>query len=177
MKKSEISPLPEYFDRYIEKTDDVTFLDALEKSYKELESLPMRKYRLLGDNVYETGKWTVKDILQHLIDTERIFCYRVTAFSRDEPNKMLSYDEDLYARNANANGRTLEELINELKIVRRSTIELYRSFTPGMLLKKGEGFKGEYSVVSIGFMIPGHQRWHLEVIERKYFPLLKDASS
>lgn len=172
MKKDQINPMPVYFDRYINKTDDVTLEEAFEISLRELENLPLSKYMALGDRVYEEGKWTIKDIFQHLIDTERVFTYRALAFARNESERVLSYDEDIYARYANADRRNLEDIISELTLVRHSFIELYKSFTPEMMLRKGIGFKGEYSVLSIGFMMPGHQRWHMNVIEQKYLPLL-----
>lgn len=175
MKREDIKPMPEYFDRYINKVENIPVLEALEISLRELETLPLDTYEKLGNNVYEPGKWTVKDILQHLIDAERVFSYRATAFSRNEPGQVLSFDEALYVAQADANRRSLQELIHELKTVRRSFIELYKSFSPEMLLRKGKGFKGEYSVLSIGFIVAGHQRWHLEVLEERYFPLLKNT--
>jgi hypothetical protein len=110
-----------------------------------------------------------KDLLQHLIDTERIFTYRVLAFSRNETQKMLSYDEDAYAKNADANRRTITELLDELKLLRQSTIALYQSFSKEMLLKSGRSFKGHYSVLSIAFMLAGHQRWHFRVVEENIY--------
>ncbi|MGH2667371.1 DinB family protein [Flavobacterium sp.] len=174
MQKSDIPKMPEYFDRYINLTDDLTFSEALQISLNELESLPIAKWEALGENVYAPGKWTTKDILQHLIDTERVFSYRITAFSRGDSQKMLAFDEDLYAQNANANRRTLEDLMAELILVRKNYIALYHSFTSEMLLKSGKGYNGsEYSVLAMAFMIPGHQRWHFKVVEERYFPLLE----
>lgn len=172
MKKEQINPMPEYFDRYINKVDDVSLLEALEISLKELDNLPLKTYHTLGDKVYAPGKWTVKDILQHLIDTERVFSYRATAFSRKEPGQVLSFDEEMYVKNADANTRSLEEIVNDMKALRRSFIEQYKSYSSDMLLRTGKGFKGEYSVLSIGFIIAGHQRWHLDVLKERYFPLL-----
>jgi hypothetical protein len=172
MKKDKINPMPEYFDRYINKIDDVTVLEALKISLAELDDLPMQTYKALGNNVYAPGKWTVKDILQHLIDTERVFSYRATAFSRNEPGQVLSFDEELYVKNAQANARSLEEIVIEMKALRRSFIEQYKSYSPEMLLRNGKGFKGEYSVLSIGFIVAGHQRWHMDVLKERYFPLL-----
>jgi hypothetical protein len=173
MNKNQIQPIPAFFDRYIAKTDDVNLSEVLEISLKEIESLPLSTLEALGDKVYAPGKWTAKDILQHLIDTERVFAYRATAFSRAETGQVLSFDEELYAQHAAANRRSLKELLNELKIVRQSFIELYKSFTPEMLQRTGKGLKGEYSVLSIGFIVPGHQRWHLDVLKERYFPLVK----
>jgi len=176
MYKHDIDPMPEYFDRYIALADDVPYLDALQISLGELERLPKSDWETLGERVYAPGKWTLKDLLQHLIDTERIFTYRVLAFSRNETQKMLSYDEDAYAKNADANRRTITELLDELKLLRQSTIALYQSFSKEMLLKSGRSFKGHYSVLSIAFMLAGHQRWHFRVVEEKYLPLLSTSN-
>lgn len=172
MKRSELYPMPEYFDRYINMVDDVTLREALETSLTELENLPLATWIALGDKAYATGKWTGKDMLQHMIDTERIFAYRALAFSRNEPAKMLSYDEDSYAENAQAGHRKVDDLMEEWVLVRKSFLAMYRSFTPEMLDKTGQSFKGDYSVRDIGFLIAGHQRWHLKVFNEKYLPLL-----
>lgn len=171
MKKDKIYPIPEYFDRYINKTDDVSLDEVFKISLKELDNLPIEKYEEIGDKVYAPGKWTIKDIFQHMIDTERIFTYRALAFARSERGQVLSYDEDLYAKNAQAGKRPIEEIVSEFRVVRLSFIEMYKSFTPEMLMKTGMGFKGQYSVLAIGFMMPGHQRWHMDVINERYLPL------
>lgn len=172
MKKSDINPMPEYFDRYINLAADLELNEALQISLAELDNLPSEQWKAIGDKVYAAGKWTIKDILQHIIDTERIFSYRALCFARGETVQLPSYDEASYAQNTNALGRTLEDLIAELKTVRSSLIALYQSFTPEMLLKTGLGFKGIYSVLSIGFIMAGHQRWHFKIIEERYLPLV-----
>lgn len=178
MRKSDIPKIPEYFDRYINLTDDLTFIETLQLSLKELDNLPIEKWKALGENIYAPGKWTVKDLLQHLIDTERVFSYRMTAFSRSDSQKMLAFDEDLYANNADANRRTIEDLVTELILVRKNYLALYQSFSPEMLLKSGKGYDGsEYSVLAMAFMISGHQRWHFKVVEDRYFPLLLELKS
>lgn len=173
MKKSDINPMPEYFDRYIALADDTELFEMLDISLKEIENLPMEQWKLLGDKAYAPKKWTGKDMLQHMIDTERIFTYRILAFSRNDPQKMLSYDEDLYAKNAEASRRSVEDLVEEWILVRQSFIAMFQSFTDEMLMKMGHGFTGYYSVLSMGFMIAGHQRWHFRVFEEKYLPLLR----
>ena len=172
MKRSQLNPVPEYFDRYINKCDDVELLTAVQTSMDELDHLPLDKWQALGNKVYAPGKWTVRDILQHMIDTERIFSYRALAFARGESQLVPSYSEEEYAKAAQATNRSLESLILELKTSHQSLKNLYESFTPAMLNKMGQGFKGEYSVASIGFILPGHQRWHFQIIEERYYPLL-----
>ena len=110
--------------------------------------------------------------MQHVIDTERVFVYRETSFKRKDEQKMLGYDEELFAKNAQANRRTIDDLLEELILLRKSTILMFRSFTDEMLQTIGKSYNSEYSAASIGFMIPGHQRWHLKVLEERYFPLL-----
>jgi DinB superfamily len=172
MTRSQLSPMPEYFDRYINLCDDTTIVTAIQISIDELDKLPVDKWKALGDKVYAPGKWTVKDILQHVIDTERVFAYRATAFARGDEQTMLSFDEELYGKNAVTNSRTIEDLIAEMKILRQSFLLLYKSFTDETLQKSGNGSTGKYSVAAIGFIIPGHQRWHLKILEEKYYPLL-----
>lgn len=173
MRKNQINPMPEYFDRYIALADDTNLLQALSACLDELKNLPFEKLHALGNQLYAPNKWTIKDIFQHIIDTERIFAYRALAFSRGEKMKMLTFDEDAYATEAYANARELQDIIKELILVRESSIAMYKSFSNAMLLKSGQGFTGEYSVLAIGFLIAGHQRWHWKVIEEKYFPLLE----
>lgn len=172
MKRSDIHPMPEYFDRYINQVDDIELSDALQQSIREIEQFPLDRWRALGDTVYAPGKWTVKDILQHLIDTERVFAYRALSFARGETTRLPSYDEDAFAQSALANRRELEDLVAELLLSRRSFEAMYRSFDPEMLQRTGLSFKGTYSVLSIGFVIAGHQRHHLNILEERYYPLL-----
>ncbi|HOY03993.1 MAG TPA: DinB family protein, partial [Saprospiraceae bacterium] len=172
MLRSQIHPLPEYFDRYILMADDVDVIESIQISLDEIDRFPLEKWKALGDTVYAPGKWTVRDILQHLIDTERIFSYRALAAARGEKQTMPYFEEDEYAIAASANNRTLEDLIEEMRISRRSFLALYQSFTPDMLQRMCKGFKGEYSVLSIGFVITGHQRWHLRILEERYYSLV-----
>ncbi len=173
MLRSQLNPLPEYFDRYILMTDDVELLDAIQTSLDEIDRFPVDTWKALSDRVYAPGKWTVKDTLQHLIDTERIFTYRMLAASRGEKQAMIPFSEDEYADAAEANRRDLEDLIAELRLVHLSFQAMYKSFSPEMLLRMCKGFKGEYSVAATGFMMPGHQRWHLRILEEKYYPLIQ----
>lgn len=170
MKRSELT-LPVYFDRYINETDDLPLDEALEISLHELENAALATWKNIGDKVYAPGKWTIRDILQHIIDTERVFSYRALSFARGEAT-VQPFDEDGYAANADAMNRDWDSLLEEAISVRKSTISLFNSFTPEMLLKMGIGFKGEYSVHAIGFILAGHQRWHFRVINERYIPLL-----
>jgi hypothetical protein len=100
----------------------------------------------------------------------------MTAFARKDGQTMLGFDEEVYAKNANANRRTLEDLLDELILVRKGYIAMNKSFTPEMLQTSGKGFNGaEYSVLAMAFMMAGHQRWHFKILEERYYPLLEIA--
>lgn len=172
MLLSEINPKPEYFDRYMNKCDDVDIITAIETSIKELDEIPLNEWKAIGQKTYAVGKWTISDILQHLIDTERIFIYRALSIARGEKQPLLSFSENEYVVQADASARNIDELIGELKNLHISLLDMYRSFSPGVLLRKGKSFAGEYTVADIGFIIPGHQRWHLDVIEERYMSLI-----
>ncbi len=164
--------MPEYFDRYINLCDDVEISQALQTCIDEIVNAPIEKWEALGDKIYAPGKWTIKDMLQHMIDTERIFCYRALAFSRDEKQLLPGFDEDAYAASSDAGHRELKDIVDELLSLHQSSKALFDSFTGAMLDKTGKGFKGDYSVAALGFIIAGHQRWHLNVLQERYYPLL-----
>jgi DinB superfamily len=175
MKKSDIKKMPDYFDRYINLTDDVTYTEALAISLQELENAPIEKWKALGNKVYAEGKWTIKDILQHYIDTERVFTYRITAIARGDKQKMTPFDEEMFAQNTTANHRSVEDLLGELMLVRKGTIAMYQSFTPEMLHQQGNGYNGmQYCPLALGFMLAGHQRWHFRILEERYYGLLEE---
>lgn len=175
MSRSQLHPLPVYFDRYIELCDDVPVTEAIQISIGETDRFPVDQWELLGDRVYAPGKWTVKDILQHLIDTERIFAYRALAFARGETALLPAFDENSYAARASVAHRRIRELVAELRTVHESFLHLFASFTAEDLARSGLCFKGDCSVAAIGYCMPGHQRWHIGVLEERYHPLLKPA--
>lgn len=173
MLRSAIHPMPEYFDRYILMADDTDHCTALENGLREIEAYPLEELRALGTAVYAPGKWTIVQILQHLVDTERVFAYRALAFARNETGTVLSFDEDSYAAHSFAERRTVDEIVREMAALRRSTIDLFSSFTDEALQRTGAGFRGPYSVLSIAFILAGHPRWHFRTIRERYLPLIR----
>ncbi len=172
MKKSEINPMPQYFDRYINLAADVELSKAFDDSIRQLDELNGNLLTKLDGKIYAPDKWTIKNIIQHIIDFERILVYRSLLFARREGSIPKSVDENLLAANMNAERRAIDELINELKIVRASTKAMFESFDDEMLLYKGTNWKYEISVLAMGFSIVGHQIHHLKIIEEKYHSLV-----
>jgi hypothetical protein len=173
VKRSKLDPIPEYFDRYINLVNDVSLQEAFDKSVEQLDHLDLRKFEAIGEKVYSPGKWTVKDILQHIIDAERILNYRVLRFARNDTTAAPNFDQDETAENVKTTNRSLNEMMAELKAVRKSTTYLFYSFDDTILQRQGFNWKYKVSVLAMGFMIIGHQRHHLKVIEERYFPLIK----
>jgi hypothetical protein len=172
MKRSDIQTSGTFFDRYIQLVPDEPILDQLEVSQKAIFSIELDRLEQLGDRVYATGKWTVKDILQHVIDNERVMAYRALRFSRNDKTVLPGYDETLFASEAGANGRSLSNILNKLERVRSSTIDLFSTFTGETMQRKGIAFNAEISVLALGFIIVGHQLHHYNVIRERYLPLI-----
>jgi hypothetical protein len=171
MKKTDIHVMPAYFDRYINLVDDVDILDALKKydaTWLERADFIFK----LNDKVYAPGKWTVNDILQHIIDTERIFCYRALRFARADKTPLPGYDENHYADIAITDTRDLHDLLEEFQVTRQSTIHLFRSLNQETLQREGICWNVSLSVLALGFTMVGHVIHHKNVLKERYFPLL-----
>ncbi len=172
MNKSEINPMPDFFDKYIDLVEEQDLVTAMNSSVQNLKMLDVSLFNKIGDQVYEPGKWTIKQIIQHIIDNERIQSYRALRFSRKDDTVLPGYDEALLASNADTKNRSFKDLIDELIIVRQSSILLFKSFSKEMYLSKGVCFNREISVLGLGFVIIGHETHHFNIIRERYYPLL-----
>ncbi|MFT5884820.1 MAG: hypothetical protein ACI9IP_001277 [Arcticibacterium sp.] len=171
-KWTDLPELPAFFDRYILKVDDLPLSVAFEQYSPTAIMADLDKIDKLGDQVYAPGKWTIKDILQHIIDTERIMSYRALCFARNDKTELPGFAENNYADNTNLYHRTLEELMEEWQLLRASTRALFAGFSDEMLLRKGTASNIEVPVLALGFMLIGHAVHHYQVIEERYFPIL-----
>ena len=120
------------------------------------------------DYRYAEGKWTIKEIIQHIIDTERILAYRALRISRNDSTPLPGFDENNYANNTAANTRSLQDLLTELSAVRHSNLLLFKSFSKEQLLSRGIASDQPISVRAIGFMLIGHQKHHQKVFAERY---------
>ena len=117
---------------------------------------------------YEAGKWTIKDLLLHLIDAERIFAYRALRIVRNDSTALPGFDENEYVVAANANDREFESLLEEYRTVRDATISLYKNFSISDLLKLGTASGASVSVRGIGYCVLGHELHHKQIIIERY---------
>jgi len=159
---------PEYFKRYVDQVPEedlsTAFSNQLSVINKLLNSITEEKSMY----AYDTGKWTLKELLQHMIDTERIFNYRALCIARKESVSLPGFDENTYAANSNANNRTWEDMVDEFLTVRRSTEFLYKSFTDEVLDHSGLSNNKPTTVLSLGFTTIGHFYHHKKVMEERY---------
>ena len=148
--------------------DDGLVLDHLQQNFETtrafLLGLPEDKlvYR------YAEGKWTIKEIVQHLTDDERIYAYRALRFARNDTTELPGFDQDEFTRYAEANRRTLEDLLIELATVRAATLSLYNGFSDDALLRAGIATGNIMSVRAIAYHLAGHELRHMNVIRERY---------
>jgi uncharacterized damage-inducible protein DinB len=169
--KSNQLPVNEYADfykSYIEALEDVELIEELEICLHEFikfaQNIPMDKF----DFQYEEGKWTIKEIIQHLIDSERVFSYRALRISRNDKTPLPGFDENDYVQNSNGKERSLQSLLTEMAVVRQATLSLFNSFSQEQLTKIGFASNREVSVRAIGFIIIGHQKHHQKIFLERY---------
>src|SRR6478672_3651949 len=142
-----------YYQTYIDAFGDGDLFEQLEISIHDyirfVQEVPLGKH----DFRYAEGKWTLKDIIQHLIDAERIFCYRALRIARADQTPLPGFEENAYVPMANADRRHLKSLLEEFAAVRHATLLLFKSFTEDELMRKGTASNVSVSVRALGFII------------------------
>ncbi|MBO9584603.1 MAG: DinB family protein [Flavobacterium sp.] len=156
------------FGNYVKAAGDGILIEELEISLHSfirfVQDIPMDKF----DYRYAEGKWTIKDIIQHVIDTERIFAYRALRFSRNDKTPLPSFEENDYANNTDANRRSIQDLLTEFSAVRHSTLLFYKSLSDEQLKRIGTASNLQISVRALGFVMIGHQKHHQKVFAERY---------
>jgi hypothetical protein len=168
MLRPQPSEHPIYFAHYIELVKSNNVLKELEEQLTIVQQLISTIPSDKEDFKYAPGKWTIKEVIGHLIDTERIMAYRALRFARKDKTPLQGFDENNFVDNANFNERTLHDLGIEFELVRKSNLMMFQQFNEEALQQIGNANGKECSVRAILFMIAGHVFHHLNVIETKY---------
>ena len=159
---------PEYFKPYINLVKEKDLTEA----FANQQTLVDNYFDTIDEEkscfAYAPGKWTLKELLQHMIDAERIFCYRALAFARKETVSLPGFDEDTYAANSAANNRSWKSLCEEYKAVRKAMVLLFDNLSNDMLYSTGVASNKPVSVIAIGFITIGHLYHHKNIIEERY---------
>lgn len=177
MKKEQAGKIPEAYKQYVSLVAYKSLTEALQATMNPGNYIHTAILQALGNKTYAPGKWTIKEILQHIIDTERVFNYRALRFSRKDKTPLAGFEHDEYVMNSAAEAKNISSLLQDFESSRRSTISLFHSFTDEMLMETGIASGKQLSVAAIGFTIAGHFLHHMNIIRQKYIPLLRGSEA
>ncbi len=168
MPNVDLARVPDFYHKYINRVQEQEILPALEQhtssSYSFLASIPEEKWNYR----YAEGKWSIKELVQHLIDCERIFAYRALTFARKDETPLPGFEENDYAKYSEADRRSKSDLLGEWQLVNRSSQKLFESFTYHQLEAQGHANGNSIYVTAIGFILCGHAIHHIEVLKERY---------
>lgn len=169
MPRPDIAEIPVFYQGYVRAVENDNLIQALILGGNEtidlFKSIPEKS----GDYRYADDKWTIKQLIAHVIDTERVFAYRALTISRNDKTSLPGFEQNDWALETNAENRKLYKLIEEFNNVRASTIDLFSSFNDEMLARVGTASGYPISVNGIGFIIAGHDVHHRNILNDKYF--------
>lgn len=168
MSRPDLNSVPAFYKRYVEHVKEMDVIEALkfsaDRTLEMIRSIPESK----GEYRYAEGKWSIKELLNHMIDAERIMCYRALRFARNDKTDLPGFEENDYAPEANAHGRTIAQLADEAQRLRATTIDLFSSFTPEMMKREGTANKNKLSVLTLGYVVSGHESHHRQILKERY---------
>ena len=165
-------PLPgeyaPYYDRYISLVQGQDILGAFDEQRRQMLLLLSSRSEEDGNFRYAPDKWSLKEMLGHLNDTERILAYRALRIARNDQTPIEGFEQDDYVRNAPFARRPLEDLIEDYIAVRRSTVSLFRNLDEEAWTRRGTANKNEITVRALAYIIAGHELHHRRILEEKY---------
>jgi uncharacterized damage-inducible protein DinB len=168
MTRPDLNSVPSFYKRYVEHVKEMDIVEALkfssERTLEMIRSIPESK----GEYRYAEGKWSIKELLNHMIDVERIMCYRALRFARNDKTDLPGFEENDYAPEANAHARTIAQFADETQRLRETTIDLFASFTPEMMKREGTANKNNMSVLTLGYVVSGHESHHRQILKERY---------
>ncbi len=158
---------PVYYQPYIDAVPENDLLQALHNNQLAINPL-IKKVMGKEDYRYAEGKWSIKEVLTHVADAERVFAYRALAFARNDKTQLPGFDENEYVAYSNAGNRHIQHIYGDLMNVRSSTMILYSTMDTDGLLRGGIANGNPISVIALGFIIAGHANHHFNVIKERY---------
>lgn len=157
-----------YYGRYITRVEDGDIVATLGRqigqTLSELRAVPEAR----GGHRYAEGKWSIRECIGHMADTERVFAYRAMRFARNDATALAGFDENTFVANARFDERTLASLLDEFEAVRRATIALFGALTPDEMLRRGRASDNPVSVRALAWITAGHEVHHREILRTRY---------
>ena len=173
MKKIELVKVPEWYSGYIKAVPDMELLDALGHSDSVFSELIENITEEDSNFAYDVGKWSIKDLILHISDAERIFSYRALRIARGDQTVLSGYDHNEFVETAQAEKRNKVDLLNEYQLLRKSTLAMFSTFSNSSLKLEGKVDENVFSAGMLGFIIVGHQLHHASIIKARYLSKLR----
>ena len=168
MPRPDLSRVPEYYHKYINQAKEDDLMIAFQNNTLSFLSLLKAIPRDRQDHRYAEDKWTIKEVLQHIIDIERVFTYRALRFARKDDTALPGFDEKVFSASAKADKRNWDELIDEFAFLRKATELMFGSFDDEQLESAGTASNVSMYVLGIGYIVVGHCEHHLTILKEKY---------
>lgn len=168
MPRPDLSRIPTFYHGYISKVKEDDLMEAMKNTTENalvlFSSIPAEKYEYR----YAEDKWTVKELIQHMIDADRVFIYRAMCFARKDTVNLPGFNEDNYAKYSKANDRKWEDIITEFTYLRKGNEAMFASFDEEQLNAEGIANSNPVYVMGIGYISAGHINHHCDIIKEKY---------
>ena len=159
---------PEYYNQYLPLVKDGDILEILEEQSIYVQKFISAISEEQGNSTYAFGKWTIKEVLGHLLDTERVLAYRALRISRRDKQPMAGYDQDIYIKNSRYYKKSLKEIADEMLLLRAANLKFFQSFEEEDLMQTGTANEFEFSVRAILYILAGHELYHINFIKENY---------
>ena len=159
-----------YYARYIEQVPEGHLLELLQRQADDTVALVGKLSDRDAEFRYAEGKWSIKEVIGHTVDVERIFVYRALCFARGETAALPGFEENDYVARAKFAGRTLGDLVAEFALVRAATVPFFAGLDAEELTRRGTANHNPYSVRALAYIIAGHERHHAKILAERYLP-------
>ena len=166
-----------FYQGYISKAPDEDVSKSISRNTRNFRKLLKRIPKKKIDYAYAEGKWTIRELLQHIIDAERVFVSRALWFARRDTTPLPGFDENTWTVTSNASAREWDDLIEEFKNLRLSTKFFFESLNDQQLLSTGTANNNQMNVAGLGFVCAGHVFHHINIIKERYLPKKKKVVS
>jgi hypothetical protein len=157
-----------FHSSYVGAVPDGDVLALLERQGRETVALLRSISEKKSQHRYQPGKWSIRQVVGHIIDAERVFTYRALTFARGDAIALPGFDENQWAEGSNADHRTLAELIDEFAAVRAASVALFRGFGESEFARSGKASGHNASVRALAYVTTGHERHHVKILKERY---------
>ncbi len=170
MNRPEINEFDPYYNTYVSLIEGDSVMEQLDAQPPELRAMFDNVPDSRGNYSYAKGKWTIKELLSHLIDGERIFAYRILRISRADETPIEGFEQDGYIENSNANNRSFSDLLDEFDLQRRANMKMLRNLSDDAARRIGTASENTVSVRALVYIMAGHVRHHINILHERYLP-------